>query len=95
MITKYFTEILVRLDPLSGGKTARVFLSLLPPRQRNQIKLRTEFISANQPNEPIIKVTYKDGKVVEVNPAKLSVADAVEEFDRQSRKLLLKERIEA
>ncbi|KAK9455179.1 hypothetical protein V1511DRAFT_459224 [Dipodascopsis uninucleata] len=95
MITSYFSEVLVRVNPFLKGKTGRVFISRIPPKVRPTIKLQTEFLNNGSEKKPLIQVKFKDGKVIEVDPTTMSIVDVVQELDRHSRALLLKDQIES
>ncbi|KAK9447121.1 mitochondrial 54S ribosomal protein mL53 [Limtongia smithiae] len=93
MITKYITAAVVRFDPFQKGKAGRIFLSLIPQSARNSIKLTTEVLTPNSAKGPIISVTFRDGRQVDVDPTKTSITDLVDELDRHSRHLLLEEQM--
>ncbi|KAK9484553.1 hypothetical protein V1527DRAFT_497460 [Lipomyces starkeyi] len=93
MITKYFTSAVVRFDPLSQRKTARIFLARIPPTTRNLIKIRTEFLGKSPTDKPLISVTFRDGKTIELDPSKESIGDVIERLDRHSRALHLQEQM--
>ncbi|KAJ8098331.1 hypothetical protein POJ06DRAFT_149568 [Lipomyces tetrasporus] len=93
MMTKYFTSAIVRFDPLSRRKTARIFLARIPPTTRNLIKIRTEFLGRSSTNKPLISVTFRDGKTIELDPCKESIDDVIEQLDRHSRTLHLQEQM--
>jgi len=94
MITKFLTNISVTLNPFSNlSKSARIFLSLLPPDSRQTIKINTKLLARTSDQPPKIAVTFKDGKLVELDAGKLSIKDLVEELDRHSRILRKKEEL--
>ncbi|KAK9238134.1 hypothetical protein V1525DRAFT_342393 [Lipomyces kononenkoae] len=93
MMTKYFTSAVVRFDPLSKRKTARIFLARIPPTTRNLIKIQTEFLGKGSSHEPLISVTFRDGKTIDLDPSKESIGDVIDQLDRHSRALHLQEQM--
>ncbi|KAL6937638.1 39S ribosomal protein L44, mitochondrial [Hanseniaspora osmophila] len=100
MITKYFTKVLVRFNPAGAeAKTARLFLSAIPPTQRNTTtKIVNDLIlnseAKNNAKKPLIKVTFKDKQEFEYDPTVVNIGELAQVLDRHSRKLLVKEAIE-
>ncbi|SCU78213.1 LAMI_0A03840g1_1 [Lachancea mirantina] len=97
MITKYFTKVVVRFNPLGKeAKTARLFLSSIPPTQRlSGLSLKNELLNGASTASPLVKVTFKDKTELELNPTGITFQEVGNFFDRHSRKLRLKETIEA
>ncbi|KAK9371175.1 hypothetical protein V1509DRAFT_6141 [Lipomyces kononenkoae] len=93
MMTKYFTSAIVRFDPLSPRKTARIFLARIPPTTRHLMKIQTEFLGKSSTNMPLISVTFKDGKTIDLDPNKESIGDVIDQLDRHSRALHLQEQM--
>ncbi|KAF3931682.1 hypothetical protein ABW19_dt0201766 [Dactylella cylindrospora] len=94
MITKFLTNVSVSFNPFSTlAKSARIFLSLLPPDARSTMKIQTKLLPRASEEAPRISVTFKDGKVMDLEPGKLSIKDLVEELDRHSRMLRKKEEL--
>ncbi|KAF3920729.1 hypothetical protein AA313_de0206659 [Arthrobotrys entomopaga] len=92
MITKFLSNVAVSFNPFSkASKSARIFLSLLPPDARSTMKIQTKLLPQTSDEAPKIAVTFKDGKVMELEPSKFSIRDLVEELDRHSRALRKKE----
>lgn len=59
MITKYFTKVVVKFNPLDkGGKNGRLFLSQIPPALKGACSIDHELLNATSKNAPIIKVTF-------------------------------------
>ncbi|CAM9019665.1 hypothetical protein WICANDRAFT_32533 [Wickerhamomyces anomalus NRRL Y-366-8] len=95
MITKYFTKVVVKFNPLDkGGKNGRLFLSQIPPALKGACSIDHELLNATSKNAPIIKVTFKDKKSLETDPTKGSINEIASFFDRHSRQLQFKESIE-
>ncbi|KAK9382376.1 mitochondrial 54S ribosomal protein mL53 [Kockiozyma suomiensis] len=93
MITKYIQSAIVRFDPLTKAKPARIFLSLIPPYARTAIKLDTIFLDKASTGKPLISVTFKDGNIIEADPTKTSIDAFVSQIDRYSEGLLLQEQL--
>ncbi|EPS37458.1 hypothetical protein H072_8848 [Dactylellina haptotyla CBS 200.50] len=94
MITKFLTNVIVSFNPFSkASKSARIFLSLLPPDARSTMKIQTKLLPRASEDTPKIVITFKDGKVMELEPSKFSVKDLVEELDRHSRILRKREEL--
>ncbi|PRT54894.1 54S ribosomal protein L44, mitochondrial [Wickerhamiella sorbophila] len=88
MITKYFTSAIVRMPPAGhAAKLARVFLAQIPPRQRTDIDVQFKLLNPTETAVPEIKVKFKDGTLLDVDPLTTSTREMVETFDRHSRKL--------
>ncbi|KAF3923422.1 hypothetical protein ABW21_db0206555 [Orbilia brochopaga] len=89
MLTKFLTNVAVTFNPFSKlSKSTRIFLSLLPPDARQTIKIQTKVLPRTSEETPKI-----DGKLMELEPGKLSIKDLVEEVDRHSRMLRKKEEL--
>ncbi|GCE98114.1 39S ribosomal protein L44, mitochondrial [Zygosaccharomyces mellis] len=97
MITKYFSKVVVKFNPFSKeAKTARLLLSSIPPAQRQLgTQIQNEVLSSASNKTPIIKVTFKDKKTMEVDPTKYTFQELSNYFDAHSRQLSLKETIES
>ncbi|KAK9466567.1 hypothetical protein V1512DRAFT_262940 [Lipomyces arxii] len=94
MMTKYFASATVILDPfIAGSKVARIFLSRIPPSSRHLIKLKTDIVSESPQKQQLIQVEYKDGTVLKFDPSKTTIGDVVEQLDRHSRAMQLKEQM--
>lgn len=90
MITKYFANVLVKFNPFSmGAKSARIFLSRMPPTAKIDFKLLN-----NPSDQQEIKVAFKDKHVMTVDPSTMTVADLGDYFDSHSRKLAIKDSIQ-
>ncbi|KAK7204249.1 hypothetical protein BZA70DRAFT_280334 [Myxozyma melibiosi] len=93
MITAYMKSAIVRFDPLTKAKPARIFLSLIPPHARAAIKVDTKILNKSSTATPIMSVTFKDDKVIEADPTKTPIDDFVAELDRYSAGLKLEEQL--
>ncbi|CCE90489.1 mitochondrial 54S ribosomal protein mL53 TDEL_0B03600 [Torulaspora delbrueckii] len=96
MITKYFSKVVVKFNPFGKeAKTARLLLSSIPPAQRLQgTQIQSEILHASSSKTPIVKITYKDKKEMELDPSTVTFQELASYFDRHSRQLKLKESIE-
>jgi len=54
MITRFLTDVRAKFNPFSPrGKTARLFLALLPPNARSSMKIETQILSRHS-KEPSV-----------------------------------------
>lgn len=80
----------------STAKTARLFLSAIPPSQRTSgLQLQNEVLVSGSNKKPTVKVTFKDKTELEADPSSMNFMELGNYFDRHSRKLALKESIES
>ncbi|CAH2445839.1 54S ribosomal protein L44, mitochondrial [Komagataella phaffii CBS 7435] len=95
MITKYFTKVSVKFNPFGPeAKGARLFLAALPSSLKKSCTINYEVLNSQSNKKPIIEVTYKDKKTLDVNPTSLNFNELSNLFDRHSRKLQLEESIQ-
>ncbi|CAN6629486.1 large ribosomal subunit protein mL53 [Trichomonascus vanleenenianus] len=94
MLTKYFSEVTVKFHPaVKSARLARIFLSSLPPKSRNEIKV-TQKLLPNESDKPEIKVVFKDGKTLSVDPSTVgNTHDMTQVFEQYSRSLKIKQDI--
>ena len=60
MITRFLTDVRAKFNPFSPrGKTARLFLALLPPNARSSMKIETQILSrhSKEPSVLFIKLS--------------------------------------
>ncbi|KAH3686042.1 hypothetical protein WICPIJ_002982 [Wickerhamomyces pijperi] len=101
MITKYFTKVVIRFNPLAAeGKPARLFLSAIPPSLKGACVIDSKVLKANDTTEPVLKfntnkLTTEDKKTLEIDPSKNNFGELAAFFDRHSRQLQVKDSIEA
>lgn len=94
MITKYFTKVTLKFNPLNkDGKVARVFLAAIPPSMKGACQIDNQVLTNDAKTDPIIKVTFKDKKVIEADPRAYKVQEIFNLLDRHSRLLAVKESI--
>lgn len=81
------------------ARTPRLFLAAIPPRQRlTGTKIQYEIIDSSTPADrkhPLIRVTYKDKKEMEVDTSNMTFQEVSNFFDGHSRKLRIKEAVES
>lgn len=78
------------------AKTARLFLSAIPPAQRTSgLQLQNEVLMAGSTVKPTVKVVFKDKTELQADPTNMNFTELSNYFDRHSRKLALKESIES
>lgn len=78
------------------AKTARLFLSSIPPTQRvGGTSIQNVILSGNSTEKPVVKVFFKDKSEMEIDPSTVTFKEIGNFFDRHSRKLHLKESIES
>ncbi|KAH8602594.1 mitochondrial ribosomal protein L44 [Bisporella sp. PMI_857] len=88
MITRFFTEVYTVFNPFSPkAKTARLFLSFLPPNARNDIKITTKMLPRTSKEPSFVEVKFKDGKQMKLDTELLGIKGVTEEVDRHSRML--------
>lgn len=95
MITKYFTKVTARLDPFSvTAKPARLFIARIPVVLKSGCQIDCKLLT-NPSEAPVVKVTFKDKKTMEIDPTNKSFGDLSAYFDAHSRKLALQEALES
>ncbi|KAG4428368.1 hypothetical protein IFR05_016150 [Cadophora sp. M221] len=94
MITRFFTEVSTVFNPFSPkAKTARLFLSFLPPNARQTMKVDTKLLPRASRDRSVVAVKFKDGKEMKLDAEKLGIKGVVEEVDRHSRILSRQEEL--
>lgn len=97
LITKYLAAVDAQILPFSrkASKSTRLFLSLLmtdAAKQVNATKIKTN-LQVPQDSQPTLKITYKDGKTLELDPSTLRISDLVNQVNAHSKSLSLKDQI--
>ncbi|EFX01751.1 mitochondrial ribosomal protein l44 [Grosmannia clavigera kw1407] len=89
MITHFLTDVNTRFNPFSPrAKAARLFLSLLPPRARQQgLNVTTQLLARTSTEPSLLHVRFKDGKEMQLDCEAMGIKRVVEEVDRHSRAL--------
>ncbi|SPO00950.1 probable ribosomal protein YmL44, mitochondrial [Cephalotrichum gorgonifer] len=88
MMTKFLTEVTTKFNPFSpNARSARLFLSLLPPDARNTIAVKTTLLPQRSTEPSSLSVKFKDGMEMKLDCEKLPIKSLAEEVDRHSRKL--------
>lgn len=87
MITRFITEVKTVFNPFNPkAKTARLFLSFLPPGARSGgMRIDTKLLPRASKEPSMVKLKFKDGKEMELDAEKLGIKGVVEEVDRHSR----------
>ncbi|KAE8447637.1 hypothetical protein EG329_010608 [Mollisiaceae sp. DMI_Dod_QoI] len=95
MITKFMTEVTTVFNPFSPkAKTARLFLSFLPPNSRqNGMKISTRLLPRASKEPSFVELKFKDGKEMKLDTEKLGIKGVTEEVDRHSRILARQEEL--
>ncbi|KAI9834728.1 MAG: hypothetical protein M1819_002813 [Sarea resinae] len=94
MITKFITDVSTKFNPFSPrAKTARIFLSLLPPTARQTMKINTVLLPRNSTALSSLSLKFKDGKEMNLDTEKLGIKGVTEEVDRHSRMLSRQEEL--
>lgn len=95
MITKYFTKVSARFNPFTPtAKPARLFIARIPGLQKSGCQVDCKVLT-DPTEKPLIKVTFKDKHVMEIDPTSKSFDDLRAHFDAHSRKLALKEALDS
>ncbi|KAL2128271.1 hypothetical protein VTI74DRAFT_9431 [Chaetomium olivicolor] len=92
MITRFITEVNTRFNPFSArSKSARLFLSFLPPTARSSgMSITTQLLPRHSMEPSKLHIKFKDGKEMNLDCETMGIKSIVEEVDRHSR-LLQKE----
>ncbi|KAK3695156.1 39S ribosomal protein L53/MRP-L53-domain-containing protein [Podospora appendiculata] len=87
MITRFITDVSTRFNPFSArSKSARLFLSFLPPTARSSGMTITTKLLARTSTEPSsLTVKFKDGKELNFDSDAMGIKSLIEEVDRHSR----------
>ncbi|CAG8982648.1 hypothetical protein HYALB_00006044 [Hymenoscyphus albidus] len=86
MITTHLTSVRTVFNPFSpAAKTARIFLSFLPPDARQTMQVVTKLLPRTSKERSLVEVKFKDGKEMRLDAEKLGIKGVVEEVDRHSR----------
>ncbi|KAF4548807.1 39S ribosomal protein L53/MRP-L53 [Elsinoe fawcettii] len=97
MITRYLTSVSATFSAFSprSGKTARSFLALLPPNARSSgMKIDIKMLPQAQASQPgVLKLSFKDGKQMDLDIETLKIRDIQREVDRHSRALTRQEEL--
>jgi len=86
MITRFITEVSTVFNPFSPkAKTARLFLSFIPPSSRQAMKINTKLLPRASRDPSVLHLKFKDGKEMKLDAEKLGIKGVIEEVDRHSR----------
>ncbi|KAK4240921.1 39S ribosomal protein L53/MRP-L53-domain-containing protein [Achaetomium macrosporum] len=89
MITRFITDVTTRFNPFSPrAKSARLFLSFLPPSARAQgMNINAQLLPRHSTEPSTLSVKFKDGKEMNLDPETMGIKSIIEEVDRHSRML--------
>ncbi|KAI9640868.1 39S ribosomal protein L44, mitochondrial [Ciborinia camelliae] len=94
MITRFITEVSTVFNPFSPkAKTARLFLSVLPPNARQTMKIDTKILPRASKEPSLVRLKFKDGKEMNLDAEKLGIRGVSDEVDRHSRILARQEEL--
>ncbi|KAF7913842.1 uncharacterized protein EAF01_000248 [Botrytis porri] len=94
MITRFITEVSTVFNPFSPkAKTARLFLSVLPPNARQTMKIDTKILPRASKERSLVRLKFKDGKEMKLDAEKLGIRGVSDEVDRHSRILARQEEL--
>ncbi|KAK4193335.1 39S ribosomal protein L53/MRP-L53-domain-containing protein [Podospora australis] len=87
MITRFITEVNTKFNPFSpSSKTARLFLSFLPPTARSSgMKINTAVLPKESQEKSSLHVKFNDGKEMNLDCENQNIKSIVAEVDRHSR----------
>ncbi|KAK3394293.1 39S ribosomal protein L53/MRP-L53-domain-containing protein [Podospora didyma] len=87
MITRFITDVTTKFNPFSANaKSARLFLSFLPPGARaSGMNIKTQLLPRTSTEQSALHVKFKDGKEMTLDCENLGIKSIVEEVDRHSR----------
>ncbi|KAM3086715.1 39S ribosomal protein L44, mitochondrial [Clarireedia jacksonii] len=86
MITRYLTEVSTVFNPFSRkAKTARLFLSFLPPDARQTMKIDVKALPRASKEPSFVRLKFKDGLEMKLDSERLGIKGVSEEVDRHSR----------
>ncbi|ROW11268.1 hypothetical protein VMCG_01230 [Cytospora schulzeri] len=89
MITRFITEVNTKINPFSAqSKSARLFLTSLPPNARSQgMSIQTKLLARAAADKNSLQVKFKDGKLLDLDCENMGIKSLIEECDRHSRAL--------
>ncbi|KAF2118550.1 39S ribosomal protein L53/MRP-L53-domain-containing protein [Lophiotrema nucula] len=95
MITRFLTNVNLRFNPFSPrSKSARLFLSLIPPGARaNGLLIQSKMLPRASKEPATLEIKFKDGKQMHLDLDKMRITEVTEELDRHSRTLARKEEL--
>ncbi|KAK0632858.1 39S ribosomal protein L53/MRP-L53-domain-containing protein [Immersiella caudata] len=89
MLTQFIIEVSTRFNPFSASaKTARLFLTRLPPSARaSGMSITTQLLPRNSTEPSALKIKFKDGLEMKLDCETMNIKSVVEVVDRHSRQL--------
>ncbi|KAG0228243.1 39S ribosomal protein L44, mitochondrial [Actinomortierella wolfii] len=94
-LTRFLTNVKISMAPFSpASKSSKIFLSRIVTSDainaNPTLKIVTDtHADVNKP--PVLSVTYKDGKTLELQTAEMNINDVLRQVGRHARKLQEKE----
>ncbi|KAK0659213.1 39S ribosomal protein L53/MRP-L53-domain-containing protein [Cercophora samala] len=87
MITRFITEVQTAFNPFSPrAKSARLFLSFLPPNARSSgMSITTRLLPRASDAPSKLYVKFRDGKELNIDADNMGIKSIIEEVDRHSR----------
>ncbi|KAF2468096.1 uncharacterized protein BDR25DRAFT_57659 [Lindgomyces ingoldianus] len=95
MITRFLTDVRLKFNPFSPrSKSARLFLSLIPPSARvDGMKIESKMLPRHSKEPASLALKFKDGKEMDLELDKMRITEVMERVDRHSRLLARKEEL--
>lgn len=91
MITKFFTNVLIRFNPFGpDAKAARSILSQIPPALAG-CDVKLELLTPTSAKKPTVEITFRDKQVLQGDPTTMAGGDFTHMFDSHSRLLQFNE----
>ncbi|KAG0209958.1 39S ribosomal protein L44, mitochondrial [Mortierella sp. GBA30] len=94
-MSKFLTQVKVSMAPFSpASKTAKIFLSRIITNDSMSANPTLKIVSdlhADVSKAPLISVTYKDGKTLDLQAGEMKVNDVLRQVGKHARKLQEKE----
>ncbi|KAG0255380.1 hypothetical protein BG011_005170 [Mortierella polycephala] len=94
-MSKFLTQIKVSMAPFSpASKTAKIFLSRIVTNDALAVNPTLNVVMnshADVTKAPLISITYKDGKTLDLQAGDMKVDDVLRQVGKHARKLQEKE----
>ena len=93
-LTRFLTSVTTTFSPFHPtARTARLFLSYLPPSAHSSIVVKTTLLPKTSNQTATLSLTFKDGKEMDFDLEKVGVREVLEEVQRHGRGLGRKEEL--
>ncbi|CAO3572392.1 unnamed protein product [Mortierella alpina] len=94
-MSKFLTQVKVSMAPFSpASKSAKIFLSRIITNDSMAANPALKIVTqshANVTKAPLISITYKDGKTLDLQTGEMKVNDVLRQVGKHARKLQEKE----